>query len=130
ISQFWHHLFSDSSIGYFMKSIIRLLLLAWAAVFTSGAVAQDYFRTLETPQRLQPVAPPLPEEEERYNFALGPVRFNVAAGVGFEYNDNITLADSGRKSDFILRPSLTLDGYWPLSELNTLRMSLGVSYAK
>ena len=34
------------------------------------------------------------------------------------------------KSDFIFRPSVNLDAVWNLTELNTLRFSLGLSYAK
>src|SRR5215218_10304873 len=70
------------------------------------------------------------EQEDRYNFALGPFRFGIAAGLGLEFNDNITLADDDRISDFILRPIVALEGRWNLSELNTLRLSIGASYAK
>ena len=70
------------------------------------------------------------EEADRYNFAIGPVQFGLAVGIGLEYNDNITLADEDRISDFILRPSLDLQATWRLSELNTLRLSVGASYAK
>ena len=70
------------------------------------------------------------EEADRYNFAIGPVQFGLAVGIGLEYNDNITLAEHDRISDFILRPSIDLHATWRLSELNTLRLSLGASYAK
>jgi opacity protein-like surface antigen len=70
------------------------------------------------------------EELDRYNFALGNLRFAVAAGAGIEWNDNITLSDEDRKSDFIFRPSLDIDARWRLTELNTLRLNLGASYAK
>jgi len=30
------------------------------------------------------------EETDKYNFALGGFRFGLAAGVGLEFNDNIT----------------------------------------
>lgn len=125
----------------------------------SGLQAQDYFREMETqeyvpaPQAVYPtvdlgipaapsddfvttdayapVVPPRPEDEDSYNMALGPVRFNLAAGLGVEFNDNIALSPSGsEKSDIIIRPSITVDATWRLSELNTLRFSLGLSYAK
>ena len=70
------------------------------------------------------------EEADRYNFAIGPVQFGLAVGIGLEYNDNITLADHDRISDFILRPSLDIQATWRLSELNTLKLSVGASYAK
>jgi opacity protein-like surface antigen len=70
------------------------------------------------------------EDNERYNFAIGPVRFGLAAGVGLEFNDNIALSDHDRQSDIILRPLLNLDVAWPISDKNTLVLSLGASYAK
>src|SRR5580698_10637353 len=33
------------------------------------------------------------EESDKYNFAVGPLRFAIAAGFGVEFNDNITLAE-------------------------------------
>jgi len=47
-----------------------------------------------------------------------------------EWNDNIAYSHSDRKSDFILHPSLTLDATWRITEMNTLRFSIGASYAK
>jgi hypothetical protein len=70
------------------------------------------------------------EESDKYNFAVGPVRFAIAVGIGIEFNDNITLADHGRESDFILRPNLDLSATWRLSDLNTLHFNIGVGYAK
>jgi hypothetical protein len=90
----------------------------------------DYFRDLESPRQIAPVVQLNPEQDTHYNLAVGPVRVNVAAGVGMEYNDNVNLSDHDRQSDFIFRPSLNLDTVWQLSEMNTLRFSLGMSYAK
>lgn len=120
--------------------------------------AQDYFRDFGTsrssagfgpvipseytyqdgsPSGLSPLRPgqdlntvELMEEQERYNFAIGPMRFGLAAGVGVLFNDNVYLSDTNRESDFALRPLADINGVWRLSELNTLRFSLGISYAK
>ena len=70
------------------------------------------------------------DEADRYNFAIGAFRFGLAAGVGLEWNDNITLSENNRLSDFILRPILNLEAQWQISDLNTLRFNIGVSYAK
>ena len=130
-----------------------LLVAAPAATF-----AQEFFRDLGTsrssggigpvypseytyedasPSGLAPLRPgqelneaQAAEEADRYNFAIGPVQFGLAAGVGIEFNDNITLADHDRIEDFIFRPSLDLQASWRLSELNTLKLSIGASYAK
>ena len=80
-----------------------------------------------------------------YNLLLGPVRFRVSATMGIEYNDNINLAEneSGvlqtpigpifettrKEDDFIFRPAVNFDAIWPVTQLNTLRLDLGLSYA-
>src|SRR6185295_8577221 len=70
------------------------------------------------------------EEADRYNWALGNFRFGIALGVGIEWNDNINLSDNNRESDFIFRPVLNLEANWKMSDLNTLRFNIGLSYAK
>src|SRR5579864_3763390 len=64
-----------------------------------------------------------------YNLLLGPVRFRVSATVGAEYNDNVNYADVGKQDDFIFTPSVNFDAIWPITQLNTLRLDLGISYA-
>jgi len=141
------------------KPFTRILPIA-ALVLTTGvcAHAQEFFRDLGTsrssgglgpiypseytyedasPSGLTPLRPgqdlneaQAAEESDRYNFAIGPVQFGLAMGMGIEYNDNITLADSDRISDFVFRPSLDVQATWRISELNTLRLTVGASYAK
>lgn len=120
--------------------------------FSAVSYGQDFFRELGTsrssggigpimpseygyrdaaPSGLNPVSPAAgTEEEDKYNMAIGPVRMSVAVGVGLEWNDNINLSDDNRESDFILRPLVNLDVMWPISDLNTLRFSIGASWAK
>ncbi len=142
------------------KSLARFLLIpATLLVSASSALfAQEFFRDYGTsrssgglgpvypseytyedasPSGLAPLRPgqdlnaaQVAEEADRYNFAIGPVQFGLAVGVGLEYNDNITLADDDRIEDFILRPSLDIQAAWRLSDLNTLKLSIGASYAK
>jgi hypothetical protein len=80
-----------------------------------------------------------------YNLLLGPVRFRVGVTLGVEYNDNINLSDdateiiripgSGKfavtnrpEDDVIIRPQINLDAIWPVTQLNTLRLDLGLGY--
>jgi hypothetical protein len=55
---------------------------------------------------------------------------SVAAGVGVEWNDNIFYSENNRESDFVLRPLINLDVFWPFSDTNALRLSVGASWAK
>jgi hypothetical protein len=64
-----------------------------------------------------------------YNLLIGPVRFRLSATMGVEYNDNINLAEVGEQDDFIFRPQVNFDAIWPLTQLNTLRMDIGLGYA-
>ena len=115
-----------------MKNTLSGIVLVTLGLLVSQLARgqDDYFRDLESPREIAPVVQLNPQQDEHYNLAVGPLRLNVAAGVGMEYNDNVNLADHGRQSDFIFRPSLNLDTVWQLSDLNTLRFSMGLSYAK
>jgi hypothetical protein len=64
-----------------------------------------------------------------YNLQLGPVLAKFSASLGLEFNDNITLSENGRESDLIVRPSLYANTLWQVSELNALRLDLGIGYA-
>jgi hypothetical protein len=80
-----------------------------------------------------------------YNLLVGPVRFRFSATFGVEYNDNINLSDEGtavvvtptgpvllrsqKEDDVILRPAINFNAIWPVTQLNTLRFDLGLSYA-
>ena len=66
----------------------------------------------------------------QYNMKLGIFELSVALGVGFEFNDNITLSEHNRISDIIFRPELDLEGVIRFSETNRLKLGIGISYAK
>jgi hypothetical protein len=64
-----------------------------------------------------------------YNLLVGPVRFRFSATLGVEYNDNINLAEVGEQDDVIFRPQLNINAIWPITQINTLTLDLGVGYA-
>ena len=64
-----------------------------------------------------------------YNLLLGPIRFRVSATLGVEYNDNINLAEVNTQEDVIIRPQVNVNAIWPVTQLNTLRLDLGLGYA-
>jgi hypothetical protein len=64
-----------------------------------------------------------------YNLLAGPVRFRFSTTFGIEYSDNINLAEVNEQEDVILRPQFNLNALWPITQLNTLRLDLGVGYA-
>ncbi|PYL00380.1 MAG: hypothetical protein DME32_10990 [Verrucomicrobia bacterium] len=64
-----------------------------------------------------------------YNLLTGAIKYRISATLGFEYNDNINLAEHNPKSDFIIHPQVTINALWPLTQLNTLRLDIGLGYA-
>lgn len=131
-----------------------IVIIALASVTALRcASAQEYFNRIDSPEALAPVpssadslAPQNPSEkvdisnlgaptangtDQSYNMSVGGFQFGLAAGVGLEYNDNVNLAPKGQQiSDWAFRPSVTVDSTYSFNENNTLRFSLGASYAK
>ncbi|HEY5036753.1 MAG TPA: outer membrane beta-barrel protein [Chthoniobacterales bacterium] len=68
-------------------------------------------------------------EQIPYNLKAGPVRFLFSLTTGVEYNDNINLAQTNKQEDIIIRPQFNVDAIWPVTQLNTLKLDLGVGYA-
>ena len=64
-----------------------------------------------------------------YNLLVGPVRFRFSATAGLEYNDNINVAEVDTQDDFIFRPQVNFNALWPITQLNSLRLDLGLGYA-
>ena len=68
-------------------------------------------------------------EQIPYNLLAGPVRFRFSLTTGVEYNDNINLAETHKQSDVIIRPQFNIDAIWPVTQLNTLKLDLGLGYS-
>ncbi len=80
-----------------------------------------------------------------YNLQIGPIKFRFSATMGVEYNDNINLAEddsavffsptgpilvtTSPQEDIILRPQINLDALWPITQLNTLRLDIGIGHS-
>src|SRR5213082_4004915 len=111
----------------FRKSITLLfalsMLLAIAGVYAQDAIRPSLAGQASSDARQEDVS------RIPYNLLLGPVRLRVGATVGVEYNDNVNYAETNEQDDFIVTPNLTLDMIWPITQLNTLRLDLGVGYS-
>ncbi len=68
-------------------------------------------------------------EKIPYNLLAGPVRFRFSVTTGIEYNDNINLAETNKQEDIIIRPQFNIEAIWPVTQLNTLRLDLGLGYS-
>ena len=83
------------------------------------------------PNGIEPVSEEeLAKDDKNYNIRIGSLDLSLAAGVGLEFNDNITLSEFNRQSDIIFRPQFDIEGALRFSETSRLRIGIGLSYAK
>ncbi len=64
----------------------------------------------------------------RYNIRWGSGGLSLQAGVRGEYVDNVFLSYADKRDDFILVPELDIGAFFPVGELNTFGLNLGVAY--
>ena len=121
---------SHRTAPFYPDYLLKLasLLVVLSALMTVRGYAQDAVRPSLAGQDEYEARQ---EDVSRipYNLLLGPVRFRVGASVGVEYNDNINYAEVNTQDDVIITPNLTLDAIWPVTQLNTLRLDLGIGYS-
>ncbi len=128
-------------------------IVASVSLLAAGAAtAQEYFRDFGSsrssggigrlgpgtevflgndPNGIEPVSDAaLAQDDKNYNIRIGALDLSIAAGVGFEFNDNIALSEFHRQSDIIFRPEVDIEGAIRFSETSRLRLGVGLSYAK
>jgi len=98
------------------------LLCSASALFAQDAIRPSLAGEAAAEARRQDV------DRIPYNLLLGPIRFRVSATVGVEYNSNINYAEVNEQDDVIIMPNVTIDAIWPMTQLNTLRLDLGIGY--
>jgi hypothetical protein len=109
----------------------KRLGLAWLACILFGAwpsLAQDAVRpSLAGEEAAEARRQDI--EHIPYNLVTGPIKYRISATLGFEYNDNINLSENSPEGDFIIHPLVTINALWPITQLNTLRLDIGLGYA-
>ncbi|MGA3179822.1 MAG: hypothetical protein ABSF38_05710 [Verrucomicrobiota bacterium] len=63
-----------------------------------------------------------------YTYKAGDLRLLVIPSFEMDYNDNVTLSETGAQQDVILMPLVQLAGSYPLTQHNLLSFSAGVGY--
>ncbi len=64
-----------------------------------------------------------------YNVKVGPTGWRFGTGLTVEYDDNVTLGQVNHESDVIFRPEINAQMLWPVTDKNTLNLSVGVGYS-
>ena len=114
------------------RSVVSRIFPALALSCVAGATvnAQDSIR----PSAISSLAADAQQEKVSKTHGdfmrFGPVNVDASAQIELEYNDNVGLSENNRRSDFIFRPRLNVDSEWKVTELNTIRLGLSLSYAK
>jgi hypothetical protein len=67
-------------------------------------------------------------QSQQYNLHYGPLDLQVGAALRFGYTDNVYYSATNVVHDFLVIPEVTLGGFVQVSELNTLRFSVGLGY--
>jgi hypothetical protein len=63
-----------------------------------------------------------------YNIRLGDFKLLATPSLEIDYNNNVNLTTTGAQQDVILEPFLELTGSYPVTQNQTLSLSLGVGY--
>ena len=111
-------------------SILRPALIALSALLLLAPAgrAQEVVRPSLAGEAAAEARRQSPEQIP-YNLLAGPIRFLFSITTGVEYNDNINLAERNKQDDIIIRPQFNIDAIWPVTQLNTLKLDLGIGYA-
>ena len=67
--------------------------------------------------------------EGYYNLKLGLAAWRFGAGLGLEYNDNVTYENNTKEGDFIFRPNFTTQMLLPVSDQNSINLNVGAGYS-
>jgi hypothetical protein len=59
---------------------------------------------------------------------IGSGGLNLSAGLKTEYIDNVFLTESNAKDDFILVPECDLSAFFPIGQVNSLGLDVGLAY--
>lgn len=129
-----------SSVFFLGRSIFFLFILCGAPTVWAQDAIRPSLAGEETAEARRQQIDKIP-----YNLQLGPMKLRFSATLGFEYNDNVNLSEDAsalipspfgpvlvkteKQSDFIIHPQIGINAIWPITELNTFRLDLGLGYA-
>ena len=108
------------------RSFLFATLLS--ALFVSAAYAQGERRESLAGEKAEERAK-LEELPNTYNLHLSRISYSIGVNLRTEFSDNAFYTKVNRKNDFAIRPEARFKGTYPITDINSLTMSLGVGYA-
>ena len=109
------------------EALFFLWLVVAALQLPAGASAQEAVRNTLAAQAAAETHP-ISLESMPYTFKTGDFRLLLAPSLGMDWNDNINLSRSDALQDYIVEPMLKLDASYPVTQVNLLRLDVGVGY--
>lgn len=107
----------------FWRWLAAGLLLARAKAPAQEALMNSVATSASPDQRLQQPA-------TDYTYKQGDFRLWVTPALDLQWIDNIQISQSGRQSDFVVRPTLGLVATYPITQENLLNFNVNVGYTK
>ena len=107
-------------------AVIRIAFVVWLSAFT--AAAQDAVRMSMASAEAAAARRRANSTIGYYNLKLGPTGWRFGSTLGLEFNDNVYYREDSA-GDFIIRPGITSEMLWPLTDANSLTLSLGAGYS-
>lgn len=110
------------------QTLIAFSVVGQALLFAGAACAQDAVRMSMASSEAAAARRQAASTLGYYNLKLGPADWRFGSTLGFEYNSNVYYRENG-PGDFIIRPGLTAEMLCPLTQANSLNLSLGAGYS-
>lgn len=102
-----------------------MVMFLLAAAFAQGQDAIDMLNGDKEAQQNQPQMSDL----RYYNMKTGPVNLRFQSALRTTFIDNVNYTDTNRVADLIIRPTLNMRAFWPITEDNSLYFRTGIGYA-
>src|SRR5580658_4681 len=116
--------YKNSRLGgaAFQLCLVVMVLQAPANALAQQAILNTLAaQAAAAPQKVDLAALP-------YTVKSGDFRLLITPTFEADWNDNINLSNHSPQQAFILRPLVQLDATYPISQLNLLRLNVGVGY--
>ena len=103
-----------------------LILLSCGIPLGQTSAAAQERESLAGERAAQALRESADAQAQQDNLHYGPVAFQVGAGLHFSYVDNAFYSQTNRLDDLVINPEVNLGAFMQVSELNTLKLSLGL----
>lgn len=69
-------------------------------------------------------------ENQYYNLKMGDLKLRFQTALGVEATDNVSYTEKNQQSDISVRPEFDVTAMFPVTDRNTLALTIGAGYAK